>query len=58
MERKASMTKETMIGIDLAKSVFQVHGASMSGQIEFRRKLTRQQFRRFMAEQVPATVVM
>jgi transposase len=52
------MTKETIIGIDLAKSVFQVHGASMSGQIKFRRKLTRQRFRRFMADQVPATVVM
>ncbi|EAV40696.1 transposase [Stappia aggregata IAM 12614] len=58
MERKASMTKETMIGIDLAKSVFQVHGASMSGQSKFRRKLTRQHFRRFMADQVPAMVVM
>ncbi|PVB59483.1 IS110 family transposase [Labrenzia sp. 011] len=52
------MTKETMIGIDLAKNVFQVHGASMSGQIKFRRKLTRQHFRRFMADQVPAMVVM
>lgn len=46
------------IGIDLAKNVFQAHGASMAGQIKFRRKLTRQQFRRFMAEQLPATVVM
>ena len=52
------MTKETMIGIDLAKNVFQVHGASMAGQIKFRRKLTRQHFRRFMADQVPAMVVM
>lgn len=52
------MTKDTMIGIDLAKNVFQVHGASMSGQIKFQRKLTRQHFRRFMADQVPAMVVM
>lgn len=52
------MTKEMMIGIDLAKNVFQVHGASMSGQIKFQRKLTRQHFRRFMADQVPAMVVM
>ncbi|MBB6261994.1 hypothetical protein FHS77_002805, partial [Paenochrobactrum gallinarii] len=27
------MTTDTMIGIDLAKSVFQVHGASMTGQV-------------------------
>lgn len=27
------MTTETMIGIDLAKSVFQVHGAAMTGQV-------------------------
>lgn len=26
------MTKDTMIGVDLAKTVFQVHGASMTGQ--------------------------
>ena len=52
------MTKETMIGIDLAKNVFQVHGATMFGQIKFRRKLTRLHFRRFMADQVPAMVAM
>ena len=34
------MTKDTMIGVDLAKSVFQVHGASMTGQVKFRKKLT------------------
>ena len=52
------MTMETMIGIDLAKSVFQVHGASMLGQLKFRKKLSRVQFRKFMAEHPVATVVM
>lgn len=52
------MTKETMIGVDLAKSVFQVHGASMTGQVKFRKKLTRPQFLKFMADQPPAVVVM
>ncbi len=42
--------KDMMIGVDLAKSVFQVHGASMTGQVKFRTKLSREQFRRFMAE--------
>ena len=52
------MTKDTMIGVDLAKSVFQLHAASMTGQPKFRKKLSRQSFARFMAEQPPAMVVM
>lgn len=52
------MQKDTMIGVDLAKAVFQVHGASMTGQEKFRKKLSRQSFPRFMAEQPPAVVVM
>lgn len=52
------MTKDTMIGVDLAKTVFQVHGASMTGQPKFRKKLSRQSFPKFMAEQSPAVVVM
>lgn len=52
------MTKDTMIGVDLAKNVFQLHAASMTGQLRFSKKLSREQFRRFMAEQSPAVVVM
>ncbi len=46
--------KDTIVGVDLAKHVFQVHGASMTGHVKFRKKLTREQFRRFMAEQPQA----
>lgn len=46
-----------MIGVDLAKRVFQVHGATMRGEVQFRRKLTREQFRAFMAAQAPSVVV-
>jgi len=49
---------DTMIGVDLAKNVFQLHGASMTGQLKFRKKLTRPQFRQFMANQPPAVVVL
>ena len=49
---------DTMIGVDLAKSVFQLHGASMTGQLKYRKKLTRPQFRKFMADQPPSVVVM
>lgn len=48
--------KDTMIGVDLAKRVFQLHGASPTGQVKFRKKLTREQFRRFMSDH-PACVV-
>lgn len=47
-----------MIGVDLAKHVFQVHGVSMTGQVKFRKKLSRPQFVKFMADQAPAVVVM
>ena len=52
------MTKDMMIGVDLAKTVFQLHAASMTGQPKFRKKLSRQSFPKFMAEQPPAVVVM
>ena len=52
------MTKDTMIGVDLAKSVFQLHAVSMAGQPKYRKKLSRQSFGKFMAEQPPAVVVM
>jgi transposase len=48
--------KDTMIGVDLAKRVFQVHGASLTGHVKFRKKLTREQFRRFMSALVWGTV--
>jgi len=50
--------KDTMIGVDLAKSVFQLHAASMTGELKFRKKLSRQSFLKFMAELPPAAVVM
>jgi transposase len=50
--------KDTMIAVDLAKNVFQAHGASMTGQRKYSKKLSRQQFPRFMAEQPSAVVVM
>lgn len=52
------MMKDMMIGVDLAKSVFQLHAASMTGEPKFRKKLSRQSFLKFMAELPPAAVVM
>jgi len=43
--------------VDLAKRVVQIHGASTSGEVRFRKKLTQEQFRVFMAKQAPAVAV-
>ena len=52
------MGKVTIIGVDLAKNVFQVHGAGADGSVLFRKKLSRSQFARFMASQPPCLVAM
>ncbi len=49
--------KDMIIGVDLAKRVFQVHGTALSGQVKFRKKLTREQFRKFMSVHPPSVVV-
>ncbi len=52
------MGEVSTIGLDLAKSVFQVHGADASGAVLFRRKLRRHQVLTFFAAQRPCTVAM
>jgi transposase len=44
--------------VDLAKNVFQVHGADASGTVLFRKKLRRHQVLTFFAGQLPCTVAM
>lgn len=46
-----------MIGVDLAKNVFQVHVASRTGEVQYRKKLSRKQFSVFMAQQEPSLVI-
>lgn len=50
------MDKVTIIGIDLAKRVFQLHGAAAEGRVVFRKKLCRSQLLNFLGSQ-PRTVV-
>lgn len=52
------MESAAIIGIDLAKSVFQLHGADVTGQPLFRKKLTRDQLSVFLASQSPTVVAM
>ena len=43
--------EDIIIGMDLAKRIFQLHGATGSGEFLFRKRLTRDQFRDFMSRQ-------
>jgi transposase len=52
------MAEVSTIGLDLAKSVFQVHGADSAGAVVFRKKLRRNQVLSFFAAQSPCTVAM
>ncbi len=42
------MENVSIMGIDLGKNVFQLHGAVADGAVVFRKKFTRSQFLRFM----------
>ncbi|ESY81072.1 hypothetical protein X739_28105 [Mesorhizobium sp. LNHC220B00] len=50
------MLEVNTIGLDLAKNVFQAHGADVSGAVLFRKKLPRDQVLRFLADQPACTV--
>jgi transposase len=52
------MEEITTVGLDLAKHVFQAHGASASGTVLFRRKLRRDKVLTFFAELARCCVVM
>jgi transposase len=48
----------SMIGLDTAKSVFQIHGVNETGKVEIRRKLRRNELIAFFEKQESCTVVM
>jgi transposase len=50
------MNEVSIVGVDLAKQVFQVHGAAADGRVLFRKRLSRPQFAKFMAA-LPRCVV-
>ena len=52
------MDEVSIVGIDLAKRVFQVHGAAADGRVLFRKKLSRPQFAKVMASLPPCKVAM
>ena len=44
------MNKISVIGLDLAKNVFQVHGVDSDGEVVVRKQLKRSQLRQFFAK--------
>ena len=50
------MTEVTTIGLDLAKSVFQVHGVDVAGKVVVRRQLRRRQVLVFFKKLPPCLV--
>lgn len=52
------MSEATIIGIDLAKRVFQLHGARDDGSVVFREKLSRTQFVAFVAQHPRCIIAM
>jgi transposase len=56
--KEASVGEVSTIGLDLAKTVFQAHGADASGEVVFRKKLRRDQLLSFFAGQPRCLVAM
>src|SRR5215470_9856779 len=56
--KEASMEQATTIGLDIAKHVFQVHGADAAGHVLFRKRITRAKLLNFLAAQAACVVAM
>ena len=52
------MTEVTIVGLDLAKRVFRVHGATADGGVAICKKLSRGQVLAFFADMPPCLVAM
>src|SRR4051794_28949317 len=52
------MNQVSTVGLDLAKHIFQLHGADRAGAVVFRKKLRRGQLLAFLATLPPCTVAM
>lgn len=52
------MNKISVVGLDLAKNVFQVHGVDEEGTVVLRKQLSRTQMKRFFARLAPCLIGM
>jgi len=46
------------LGIDLAKSVFQLHGINLEGEAIFKKKLPRSELLKLLAQLTPCTIIL
>ena len=58
LKEEAPMENVSIIGIDLAKNSFQLHGAQADGSVAFRKKLSRGKLLHFLASQPRCVVAM
>ena len=58
LTEETSVSDPSIIGIDLAKHSFQLHGAAEDGAVLFRKKLSRGRLRDFLASQPRCLVAM
>src|SRR5271165_7195831 len=56
--KETSMEQATTIGLDIAKHVFQLHGADGAGHVLFRKRITRVKLLGFLAAQTRCVVAM
>jgi transposase len=56
--RETSVSEASTIGLDLAKHIFQAHGADASGKVVFRKRLRREQVLAFFAGKPACLVAM
>jgi hypothetical protein len=56
--REDTITPVAIIGLDIAKTVFQVHGVDAAGQAVIRQRLTRGRVRAFFEKLAPCLVGM
>jgi len=56
LNKGASMKDITVIGIDIAKNVIQIHGADSKGKVLLKKRLSRAKFLPFMAN-IPSCLV-
>ena len=52
------MSKTSVIGLDLAKNVFQLHGVNTGGEIVVKKQLKRSQLHQFFAKLEPCLIGM
>jgi len=56
--KEASVAQASTIGLDIAKHVFQAHGADAAGHVLFRKRLTSARLLEFFAAQSPCVVAL